>query len=126
MPLRATGEPAGAFFGLLPSCFPWLHLGSNLAKNPNVYAHNLGSISMLHGHEKSDPAIVAVKPANNAERSAAELVEQRAGTEGNAVWQSTRRTQSRISVSQATALAQAPAKRPRIVRAYPKRLIHAV
>ena len=56
---------------------------------------------MMHGHEKSDPAIVAVKPANKAERSAAELVEPRAGTEGNAVWQSTRRTQYRISVSQA-------------------------
>src|SRR5262249_26371101 len=56
---------------------------------------------MMHGHEKSDPAIVAVKPANKAERSAAELVERRAGTKGNAVWQSTRRTQSRISVSQA-------------------------
>jgi hypothetical protein len=37
---------------------------------------------MMHGHEKSDPAIVAVKPANKAERSAAELVERRAGTEG--------------------------------------------
>jgi len=56
---------------------------------------------MMHGHEKSDPAIVAGKPANKAERSAAELVERRAGTKGNAVWQSTRRTQSRISVSQA-------------------------
>ncbi len=50
---------------------------------------------MMHGHEKSDPAIVAVKPANKAERSAAELVERRAGTEGNAGQQSTRRTQSR-------------------------------
>jgi hypothetical protein len=56
---------------------------------------------MMHGHEKSDPAIVAVKPANKAERSAAELVEQRAGTKGNVGQQSTRRTQSRISVSQA-------------------------
>ena len=56
---------------------------------------------MMDGHEKSDPTIVAVKPTNKAERSAAELVEQRAGTEGNAVWQSTRRTQRRISVSQA-------------------------
>ena len=27
---------------------------------------------MMHGHEKSDPAIVAVKPANKAEHSAAE------------------------------------------------------
>jgi RNA-directed DNA polymerase len=56
---------------------------------------------MMHGHEKSDPAIVAVKPANKAERSAAELVERRAGTKGNASQQSTCRTQSRVSVSQA-------------------------
>src|ERR1700687_2585183 len=38
---------------------------------------------MMHGREKSDPAIVAVKPANNAERSAAEPAEPRAGAEGN-------------------------------------------
>src|SRR6516165_3013784 len=56
---------------------------------------------MMYGHEKSDPAIVAVKPTNKAERSAAELVEPRAGTKGNAGQQSTRRTQCRISVSQA-------------------------
>jgi hypothetical protein len=56
---------------------------------------------MMHGHEKSDLAIVAGKPTNNAERSAAELAEPRAGTKGNANQQSTRRTQSRISVSQA-------------------------
>ena len=56
---------------------------------------------MMHGHEKSDPAIVAVKPANKAERSAAELVEPRVGTEGNAGQQSTRRTQRRASVAQA-------------------------
>jgi hypothetical protein len=47
---------------------------------------------MMHGHEKSDPAIVAVKPTNKAERSAAELVERRAGTEENAGQLSTRRT----------------------------------
>jgi len=58
---------------------------------------------MMHRHEKSDPAIVAVKPTNKAERSAAELVERRAGTKGNADQQSTRRTQSRVSVSQALA-----------------------
>jgi RNA-directed DNA polymerase len=56
---------------------------------------------MMHGNGKSDPEIVAVKPANKAERSAAELVEQRAGTEGNADQQSTRRAQDRESVSQA-------------------------
>jgi RNA-directed DNA polymerase len=56
---------------------------------------------MMHGGGKSDFAIVAVKPTNKAERSAAELVEQRAGTKGNADQQSTRRTQSRESVAQA-------------------------
>src|SRR5262249_8215174 len=53
---------------------------------------------MMYGHEKSDPAVVAVKPANKAERSAAELVERRAGTEGNARQLSTRWAQSQISV----------------------------
>jgi RNA-directed DNA polymerase len=56
---------------------------------------------MMYGHEKSDPAIVAVKPANKAERSAAELAERRVGTKGNAGQLSTRRTQSRVSVSHA-------------------------
>ena len=39
---------------------------------------------MMHGRGKSDEAIVAGKPTNKAERSAAELVERRAGAEGNA------------------------------------------
>src|SRR5215204_7078015 len=66
---------------------------------------------MMHGHEKSDSVIVAVKPANKvarpaAERSAAEPVaaepvEPRTETKGNAGQQSTCRAQSRISVSQA-------------------------
>jgi hypothetical protein len=66
---------------------------------------------MMHGHEKSDSAIVAVKPANKVARAAsersvavqaaAELVERRAGTKGNADQQSTHRTQSRASVTQA-------------------------
>jgi group II intron reverse transcriptase/maturase len=56
---------------------------------------------MMHGRGKSDSAIVAAKPANNAERSAAEPVEPRTETEGNADQQSTRRAQSRVSVSQA-------------------------
>jgi hypothetical protein len=50
---------------------------------------------MMHRHEKSDPAIVAVKPTNKAERSAAEWVEPRVGTKGNAGQQSTRRAQNR-------------------------------
>ena len=56
---------------------------------------------MMHGREKSDPAIVAMKPTNKAGRPAAEPVEPRAGTKGNADQQSTHRTQSRESVSQA-------------------------
>ena len=55
---------------------------------------------MMHGPEKSDPAIVAGKPTNKAERSAAELVEPRAGTKGNAGQQSRCRTQRRASLSQ--------------------------
>jgi RNA-directed DNA polymerase len=56
---------------------------------------------MMHGHGKSDPVIVATKPANNAEPSAAELVEPRTGTKGNVDQQSTCRAQNRENVSQA-------------------------
>jgi len=56
---------------------------------------------MMHGGGKSDPAIVARKPANNAERSAAEPVERRVGAEGNAGQQSTHRAQDRDCVTQA-------------------------
>ena len=56
---------------------------------------------MMHGRGESDSAIVAVKPTNKAEPSAAESVEPRAEAKGNASQQSTRRTQSRVSVSQA-------------------------
>ena len=66
---------------------------------------------MMHGAEKSGLVIVAGKPANKAEQpapegsaamlNAAEPVERRAGTKGNADQQSTCRTQSRVSVSQA-------------------------
>src|SRR5215207_6507247 len=55
----------------------------------------------MHGGGKSDEAIVAVKPANAAEQSAAELVEPRAEAKGNAVRQSTYRTQRRVDVSPA-------------------------
>ncbi len=68
---------------------------------------------MMHGGGKSDSAIGAVKPANKAERSAAELVEQRAGTEGNADQQSTRRAQDRASVSQALERIRQAAKQRR-------------
>ena len=55
---------------------------------------------MMNGDEKSDPAIVAVKPTNVVERSAAEPVEPRAGTEGNASQHDTGRMQSRETVTQ--------------------------
>src|SRR6516162_7084554 len=54
---------------------------------------------MMYGHEKSRSAIVAGKPTNKAERSAAELVERRAETKGNAGQQRTRRAQYWISMS---------------------------
>ena len=55
----------------------------------------------MNGQEKSYSAIVAEKPANEAQRCASESGEPRAGAEGNAVQQSTRRAQDRGSVSQA-------------------------
>jgi RNA-directed DNA polymerase len=55
---------------------------------------------VMHGGGKSDEAIVAVKPANAAEQSAAELVEPRAEAKGNADQHSTGRVQSRGTVSQ--------------------------
>src|ERR1035438_5797183 len=56
---------------------------------------------MMYDREKSDPAIVAVKPTNKARQPAAELVEPRAGAEGNVNQQSTGRAQYRETVSQA-------------------------
>src|ERR1700676_3332858 len=56
---------------------------------------------MMHGRGKSDEAIVAVKPANKAERSAAEPVEPRAEAKGNAGQHSTCQTQRWAGVSQA-------------------------
>jgi len=56
---------------------------------------------MMKGGEKSDPAIVAVKPANEPGRPGEESAERRAGTEGNAGRQSTLRAQDRAGVKQA-------------------------
>jgi RNA-directed DNA polymerase len=65
----------------------------------------------MNGHEKSDSTVVAVrtdadgmrreKPTNKAGRPAAELVERRVGTKGNANQHNTRRAQNRESVTQA-------------------------
>ncbi len=55
---------------------------------------------MMNGLEKSDPPIVALKPTNKAaKQAAAEPVEPRGGAKGNTHQPSTRRTQSRESVS---------------------------
>ncbi len=54
---------------------------------------------MMNGREKSDPAIVAAKPTNKAERSAAEPEEPRAGTKGNADQTGTLRAQDREGAS---------------------------
>ena len=55
---------------------------------------------MMHGPEKSDPSIVAMKPANKPGQPGAESVEPREGTEGNTGEPRTRRTPSRESVTQ--------------------------
>jgi RNA-directed DNA polymerase len=55
---------------------------------------------MMHGAGGSDSAIVAVKPTNKAERSAAEPAEPRAEAKGNASRHSTVRAQDREAVSQ--------------------------
>ena len=55
---------------------------------------------MMHGREKSDFAIVAMKPANKAGQPAAEQAERRVEAEGNMAESRTRRTPSRESVLQ--------------------------
>ena len=56
---------------------------------------------MMHGMEKSDSGIVAVKSANKGMRVSAESMERRTEPKGNLEGQSTRRTQDRESVTQA-------------------------
>ena len=53
---------------------------------------------MMNGRGKSDSAIVAERPTNQAGQPAAEPEERRAETEENAVQQSMRRAQNRESV----------------------------
>ena len=55
----------------------------------------------MYDPEKSDTGIVAAKPTNKAGRPAAEPVEPRPGTKGNAGQQSTHRAQDRARVTQA-------------------------
>lgn len=55
----------------------------------------------MKDQEKSDSAVVATKSPNKAGAPVAEAMEPRAGTKGNARQQSTHRTQTRASVTQA-------------------------
>lgn len=55
---------------------------------------------MMNGREKSDSAILAMKPANYTGEPAAEQVERRAGTKGNTDQSNTCRAQNRASVPQ--------------------------
>ena len=102
---RRAGQGGPPVF-VLPPRFPRPFVGSRWYRDKisSIYRHILQfpcEFLALHGRGKSDSAIVAVKPTNNAERSAAEPVEPRAETKGNAEQQSTCRAQNRISVSQA-------------------------
>src|SRR6266481_9869687 len=54
---------------------------------------------MMHDREKSDPSVVATKPANKDGEPSAEPVERRGGAEGNARQPSTLRTPSREGVT---------------------------
>ena len=70
-----------------------------------------GHKSMMHGKGKSDRSIVPTKRPNNAARSAAEDVEGRDRTEGNADEQNADRTQSRTSAPSALDRVRERAKR---------------
>jgi hypothetical protein len=67
---------------------------------------------MMHGQEKSDPSIRAMKLTNNGGQPSAESMEQREGAKGNTGEHHTCRTLSRESVFQGL-----PA--PRILHPWP-------
>ena len=72
-----------------------------------------GRNPLMHGPGKSDPPIVPGKRPNRPGRPGAEAVEGRGGAKGTAGRQSTGRTQSRETVSQALACVREAAKRNR-------------
>ena len=55
---------------------------------------------MMHGRQKSDLGVVALKLANKPGRPGAESVERRPGAKGNTIELHTHRTQGRAAVSQ--------------------------
>jgi hypothetical protein len=74
----------------------------------------------MHGDEKSDPFIVARKPANGIGRPEPELVEPREGTEENTGQASTRRTPSRASVPHGLGRVRTAAKNQRFAVKHPR------
>jgi len=65
---------------------------------------------MMHGREKSDLAVVAVKSANESGRPDAERMEPRAGAEGNAREPHADRAQNRNVASPGLARIRAVAR----------------
>lgn len=65
----------------------------------------------MNEQEKSDPGVVAVKSPNKAGQPAAEVMEPRPGTKGNAGQQSTYRTQGRVRVTHALDCVRQAARR---------------
>ena len=72
---------------------------------------------MMHGRERSDLVIVAMKLPNKTGGPAAEAMERRAGAEENASWHRTHRTQGRESVSPTPERVRTAA---RLCRHYPR------
>ena len=66
---------------------------------PGPHREGVEPKPVMHEGEKSDPAIVAGKPANTDGRPAVEPVERRAGAEGNAGQGGMLRTQGRDGMS---------------------------
>lgn len=71
---------------------------------------------LMHGREKSDLAIVAAKRANGGGRPRSELVERRAGAEGNAGQDGMLRTPSREGMSHGLDRVRTAARQDRKIR----------
>lgn len=93
----------------------WGGLGSDRNGGAVAGPHREGEepSPIMHGREKSNPAIVAMKPTNDGRQPTAEPVERTAGPEGNADQRSTYRTQGQERVSQALARVRKAAKERR-------------
>jgi RNA-directed DNA polymerase len=105
----ATASPQRSPRGRRPSaCVETPRTGTGRSQGrppPKATAGRVGKAGgrnpTMHGHGKSDAPVVPEKPPNKAAVQATEAVEGRGPAKGNAVEQSTPRTQSRTSVSSA-------------------------